>query len=232
MESAYTTKTSLYTGSPTLTPMTTETGYSPTRHAYTPEAAPGGCHCHSSDSSSGGSGHSGCGMAMTFQTSYEGVPVLIDGAVARNPGEFAGAMFAIFFLAVLFRGLLYLRSLLEKTRWSPRAMKGKAAAAAAAAATDDVSEMEMASVEGEAAPLKETARTKRRRRSGVQPWNWEREGGRFALTVVTAALGYLVMLITMTYVVGYFFAVVAGLAVAELLLARYVGAELPETGCC
>jgi hypothetical protein len=196
MESAWTTKTSLYTGSPTLKPMTTETGYNPMRHEYTPTPTSGGCHCHGGGSSaSSGMEHGGCGMAMTFQSSYDGVPILIDGAVARSSGEFAGAIFAIFFLTILFRGLLYLRSYLEKTRWTP------APARVMTRLQEDDSDVELRNIDGEE-PLKEhQIRPSHRRRLRAQPWNWERECGRFALTVVTSALGYAVMLITMTFVV-------------------------------
>jgi hypothetical protein len=199
MESVWTTKTSLYTGSPTLKPMTTETGYNPTRHEYTPTPTPGGCHCHGASSESSGMEHGGCGMAMTFQNSYDGVPVLIDGAVARSSGEFAGAIFAIFFLTILFRGLLYLRSYLEKTRWAK-----PAPARAMARLQEDDSDVELRNIDGEE-PLKEHQNMpNHHRRSKVQPWNWERECGRFAMTVITSALGYAVMLITMTFVVVSF----------------------------
>ncbi|KAI5857141.1 Ctr copper transporter family-domain-containing protein [Tricharina praecox] len=67
---------------------------------------------------------------------------------------------------------------------------------------------------------------------GRQTFNLPRELARAGLTAVTATLGYAVMLVTMTFVVGYFFAVIAGLAAAEFAFAHLVGGEGGAAGCC
>jgi len=51
---------------------------------------------------------------------------------------------------------------------------------------------------------------------------WVKRAVRVSLAVVTATLGYAVMLVTMTYIVQYFFAVVLGLTLAECIFGGYV----------
>lgn len=53
-----------------------------------------------------------------------------------------------------------------------------------------------------------------------QPSSLGRDFGRSAFVLITSSFGYILMLIIMTLIVPYFFAVVVGLAVGELLFAR------------
>jgi hypothetical protein len=116
-------------------------------------------------------------MTMTFQTDYHDVPILFDGVTAQNDGQFAGAILVIIAIAMVFRALVFWRADLERRRWG------------AGCEFEMKVQERRAKVEG--VP----------RRCTAQPWRWEREMGRLGLTLVTATIGYAIMLITMTFVV-------------------------------
>ncbi|KAL5049320.1 Ctr copper transporter [Aspergillus fruticulosus] len=53
------------------------------------------------------------------------------------------------------------------------------------------------------------------------PWSWRVDGGRGLLEVLRAFIGYILMLAVMTFNVGIFCAVLAGILVGEMVLGRY-----------
>ncbi|KAE8319999.1 Ctr copper transporter [Aspergillus transmontanensis] len=53
------------------------------------------------------------------------------------------------------------------------------------------------------------------------PWTWQRDGGRSLLEGIRALLGYVLMLAVMTFNIGIFCAVLAGIIVGELTMGRF-----------
>ncbi|KAF8545046.1 Ctr copper transporter family-domain-containing protein [Trichophaea hybrida] len=78
---------------------------------------PQACGCSYSAAAASSEGGATGGMAMTFQSEYAGTPILFNALQPRNTGEFVAAVIVIFFLAVLFRCLILLRTFLEARCW-------------------------------------------------------------------------------------------------------------------
>ena len=154
-------------------------------------------HSHAVTASSGHS-HGEAGMPMFFTTSY-GNPVLFSTVAPTTPVAIFGVWVAIFTLALIYRGLVCARAYVEAVYWSPSA----SGSSAASLFEDEVGK----GLRG-------------RGRGVVQGFEWKRDLGRGAMGAVTSVLGYGLMLVVMSFVVGWFLAVVAGLAVGEVVFAR------------
>ncbi|CCG83622.1 putative Ctr copper transporter [Taphrina deformans PYCC 5710] len=170
-------------------------------------------------------------MSMVFTTSYSGVPILFESWAPKDNGAFVGAWFAIFFWAILFRALIWMRSVFE-TRWAARWYR-KYEMRPVQSRTDSDSINAIDKLEEKRSALSSS----QRQLQTHAPFRLQVEVPRMLLVFVTVILGYSLMLITMTYVVGYFFAVCTGLAVGELIFGRYshkYNTALPkdETLCC
>lgn len=101
---------------------------------------------------------------MVFTTSYAGIPILFQAIQPTTGAHLFGVWIAIFFIAILYRSLGYLRNHLEATRWSPR--------------------HEFLGQKGT-----------------FQPFSIVRDGERALLAFATAILGYILMLVVMSFVV-------------------------------
>ncbi|KAH8702399.1 Ctr copper transporter [Talaromyces proteolyticus] len=64
-------------------------------------------------------------------------------------------------------------------------------------------------------------------------WSWKRDGARSVLECCRALIGYILMLLVMTFNVGIFCAVIAGVLIGEFILGRYSQASSgwQEGGC-
>ena len=122
-------------------------------------------------------------MAMFFTTSFR-TPVLFGGLVPNSTAAAVGLGLAIFLLAVVHRGLVWLRAHLEATRWTHPGGSGSNGGGS--------SSKEVLHGDGRGA-----ARL-------VQPFSLRRDAGRMAMAFVTAAVGYALMLIVMSFVVVCF----------------------------
>lgn len=161
----------------------------------------------------------------------------------NDDGAFVGSWFAIFFLAVLFRTLLFARSRFE-TVWAAHWYGRRA----------DASQSYGSSIRKPSASEEEIP-IRRANTSAITspPFRMQVEIPRTLLVFVTVILGYALMLITMTFVVvsllnlvarsciltvqGYFFAVCTGYAIGELAFGRYAhetsnAESMGPSACC
>ncbi|KAI5804322.1 Ctr copper transporter family-domain-containing protein [Geopyxis carbonaria] len=123
-------------------------------------------------------------MAMTFVISPLNTPLLFKKIIPTTNGAAFGLWFGIFTVAVLFRGLLFTRFYLETVHWSP-ALRG---------GFDELG-----------------LKFQRRTLKGLsQEFSISRDLGRMGIALVTATVGYILMLVVMSFVVAWFFAVVVG----------------------
>jgi len=151
-------------------------------------------------------GHSGGhSMNMVFTSKALHYPVLFSGLEAHTNSQVFAIVVLIIATAVVYRGVVALRQFLESKYWAYSACQ----------------------------PAVETEATKATSLS-IQN-SLVRDSGRFLLTFLSATLGYALMLIVMTFVLPYFFAVVLGLALSEFMFSRLLKTYHPDVAgvaCC
>ncbi|KAF9082950.1 hypothetical protein BGX23_011915 [Mortierella sp. AD031] len=150
-------------------------------------------------------------MRMYFHLGFADY-VLFEKWVPRNQGQYVGTWFALFFLTLFFQTISTYRTCLE-ARWAEEQ------AAEYDDATKSDSSVRLTSADG-------------KHRSSIfmhwvqlwrQPWTLKeakQNAIRAVLTFVETTLGYALMLVTMTFNVPLFFAVIAGLTVGSVVFSR------------
>ncbi|KAL1924472.1 uncharacterized protein VTP21DRAFT_4126 [Calcarisporiella thermophila] len=143
-------------------------------------------------------------MRMYFHTGLMDY-VLFREWVPRTPGQYAGAWIAIFIIAILYEALTVSRSILE-ARWAQQSFR-----------STDMSD-----------GLTKQSWIHRFLRAAFTREGVTRDFKRAALQFVDSTIAYALMLVTMTFNVGLFFAVVGGIAVGTFLFGRYKPFNLTE----
>ncbi|KAF9545902.1 hypothetical protein EC957_010407 [Mortierella hygrophila] len=152
-------------------------------------------------------------MRMYFHLGFSDY-VLFEKWVPRNQGQYVGTWFALFFLTLFFQTISTYRTCLE-SRWAEEQ----------AAENDETSKSDsserLTSFGGDG-----------KHRSSIfmhwiqlwrQPWSLnevKQNVIRALLTFVETTLGYALMLVTMTFNVPLFFAVIAGLTIGSVVFSR------------
>ncbi|KAI9752825.1 MAG: hypothetical protein M1815_000261 [Lichina confinis] len=179
-------------------------------------------HQHSSSSSSSSS----AGMAMTFFTSTQ-TPLYSESWTPRSTAGYAGTCIFLIALAVVFRGIMAFKHHMEH-RWLDQHLNRRYVVVAGRknekARTSEDGNAQTALLVS-ATGVEEDVRVVRRHVRGPFPWRLSIDVPRAALAVVMSGVGYLLMLAVMTFNVGYFLSVLAGVFVGELLVGRYVQTE-------
>lgn len=157
------------------------------------------------DSSMMGSGHHM--MNMFFSNRALNYPVLFEGLKGKTNGQVAGIVILIIVAGIFHRFLVYVRDLCEHRYWAP------------------LSESVCEGIPSNLKPARDT--------KSANMMHQGRDLGRVLMTVLTAIIGYSLMLITMTFVVPYFFAAVIGLGIGEAIFARFLPrGKFASSSCC
>lgn len=147
------------------------------------------------------------GMNMAFSTTYNNYPVWFSGLKAASGGAAFGIFVLIFAVAFITRGLIFLSAYLEvKVFHAPNVL----------VTVEDEAECGCDD-KGEVALVRASVF---RQMLWTNATDARNDVVRLVLAFVIAMFGYALMLATMTFVVVYFFAVVTGLAFAELFWGR------------
>ncbi|CCX05918.1 Ctr copper transporter family-domain-containing protein [Pyronema domesticum] len=131
-------------------------------------------------------------MPSVFILSPINRPLLLLFLTSRNPVEVMMFWLLIFGLAVGYRAMAYARHRLETRYWNPPGFRGSPGNQSFFFSPSLV----------------------------VQRLDWSRDLKRAGMEFLTQVIGYLLMLIAMSFVVPWFFAIVLGLATAEFFFAR------------
>ncbi|ODQ64924.1 hypothetical protein NADFUDRAFT_83068 [Nadsonia fulvescens var. elongata DSM 6958] len=173
-------------------------------------------------------------MTMVFHASIND-PVLTTQFTPSTAGQYAGALIFVIVLAIIFRGLFvvssrlksyYLR--LETTRKVVVAnMDYDNGSHSNEEEGSDSSDLEVEDNEGEEEKIvsaSDIATVKQSYvRVGARPWRLSVDLPLALVQVSIAGVGYLLMFIVMTMNIGYFVAMLVGIFLGELFLARYGG---------
>ncbi|CUS13856.1 unnamed protein product [Tuber aestivum] len=169
------------------------------------------------DNHSTGGGHSShptSGMSMSFHTGITD-PLYSSAWAPASPGEYAGTIAFLMLLAFTYRFLVAWKSVLDH-KWAVKENERSVLVAAGKAGSLGSSEGLSGSGGG--------------RRTGSwsgKPWRWSVDFPRASMQMVTSGVGYLLpsmlsMLAVMTFNVGYFLAVLAGVFFGELIFGRWI----------
>ncbi|KAG0332449.1 hypothetical protein BG004_001267, partial [Podila humilis] len=160
-------------------------------------------------------------MRMFFHTGFSDY-VLFETWVPRNAAQYTGTWFALFFLTLFYQTIATYHTSLE-ARWAEQAQV----------------ENELSTKSDTAMPLTDSSTTLS---SSIllqwvhlwrQPWTSTevmQNTIRASLTFVETTLGYALMLVTMTFNVALFFAVILGLTVGSVLFSRQRTMAAVKTG--
>lgn len=159
-------------------------------------------------------------MSMTFGARWNETAIVFPSWKARTTGQYVGAWFALFFIALFFRLLFVLRAAFEYFYASKQyARRGynylNAVETTNLSDSSKSPESSSSEIREQANPLSSNSRFWK---VPVVPTV---DIGRCLFTFVIAMVSYFLMLAAMTFVTGYFFAIITGLAVGELLLGRF-----------
>ncbi|EEH22066.1 hypothetical protein PABG_04277 [Paracoccidioides brasiliensis Pb03] len=161
-------------------------------------------------------------MAMVFQT-IQATPLYSNDWTPRSAGTYAGTCIFLIVLAVIFRALLAAKSMLEH-RWAAAAMSRRYVVVAGQLPAAERIQMDPNASTGtlvSANGVEEKVRVVASLKGQTAPWRFSVDLPRALLVMVTAGVGYLLMLAVMTMNVGYFMSVLAGVFVGDVALGRY-----------
>ncbi|KAK6355363.1 hypothetical protein TWF696_004472 [Orbilia brochopaga] len=146
------------------------------------------------------------GMGMVFQWVLE-TPLYSYAFTPSNSGQYVGAIFFLIVLAFIHRGIIAFASHKESV-WKEQESRRKIVIATPSSLDDND---DKASV---AVSSREEVRTR-------MPWRWQVDAVRALLSTVKTGVHYLLMLAVMSLNVGYFFAVLIGVFLGDIVFARY-----------
>ncbi|KAF3910092.1 hypothetical protein AA313_de0201992 [Arthrobotrys entomopaga] len=140
-------------------------------------------------------------MAMVFQWVLE-TPIYSYSFTPKTAAQYFGALLFLVLLSIIYRALVAFKSHKE-ANWAhqERIRKGI--------------------LEGQFHDDKAGSDGSTREVKGPAPWSWRVDPARASLSVLNVALHYLLMFAVMSLNVGYFFAVLIGVFLGDLLFARY-----------
>ncbi|RPA99109.1 hypothetical protein L873DRAFT_1807348 [Choiromyces venosus 120613-1] len=147
-------------------------------------------------------------MSMTFHTSITD-PLYSSAWKPSSAGAYAGAITFLILLAFTYRFLIAWKIILEH-RWATRD-GARSVLIVAAGKADSLSDSEDGN----------SRRMRMKDRSG-KPWRWSVDLPRGGMQAVISGVGYLLMLAVMSFNVGYFFAVLAGIFLGEVVFGRWI----------
>ncbi|KAK6537782.1 hypothetical protein TWF694_010690 [Orbilia ellipsospora] len=140
-------------------------------------------------------------MAMVFQWVLE-TPIYSYSFTPKTSSQYFGALLFLVLLSIIYRAFVAFKSHKE-TQWAHQEQLRKGILA------------------GQFHDEKASADGSTREIRGPAPWNWRVDPARASLSVLNIALHYLLMFAVMSLNVGYFFAVLIGVFLGDLLFARY-----------
>jgi len=146
---------------------------------------------------------------MAFTTSIEGT-VLFEFWDVKTPVQYAATCFFVFALAMLYELLSEFRARLH-AKWAPSNGSG------------DQAPLIAHSVNVSSTPAGQFVYV-------ADPWKMRLVKG--ALHTIQLGLSYIIMLIAMTYNVGYFLSMLAGAFVGYIAFARVRAQKRDDAGCC
>jgi len=160
-------------------------------------------------------------MAMVFFNSIT-TPLWSLSWTPSSSGQYAGTCIFLILLSVLFRGLMVGKHLLE-IRWADQAWKRRYITVANGTPFSERLKSDTNAGRGvlTANGVEENVAIVTRASHGPQPWRFSVDLPRAFLSMIIAGVGYLLMLAVMTFNIGYYFSILAGVFVGELALGRY-----------
>ncbi|CUM49382.1 uncharacterized protein AC631_05579 [Debaryomyces fabryi] len=179
---------------------------------------------------------SGMVMQMTFTNNFRDTSVLFEGLKASTKPQAFGIFCLFFFVAFILRGLIFVYVYIEQVVWR----RGQESLSLSYKRTVDFgfddeiqepfekqgSESNTYSTNSEELNLTPALLSQKKRRSFLLQMfytNWkdfEKDIVRLILSFLIAILSYSLMLVIMSYITCYFFAVVLGIAVGEVWFKR------------
>ncbi|KAF3901674.1 hypothetical protein ABW21_db0208971 [Orbilia brochopaga] len=146
------------------------------------------------------------GMGMVFQWVLE-TPLYSNAFTPSNTGQYVGAIFFLIVLSFLHRGIIAYASHRE-TAWKELESRRKIVIATPSNGDDHDDKTSLAI-------------SSREEISRRMPWRWQVDAIRALLSTVKTGVHYLLMLAVMSLNVGYFFAVLIGVFLGDIVFARY-----------
>lgn len=179
----------------------------------------------------GGSAPMAHSMAMTFHSNMVDA-LFSEQWTPSNRGQYAGTCIFIVFFAMIYRGLFVVKFKLDEKLIKTGKLNKQVVA------LNDIGRDQpyksLRDIEDELDEEEEQERLQKLERPdlpekgpqmttrlGPRPWRLSVDVPRAAIQTVLSGVGYLLMLITMTYNVGYFVSVLGGIFLGELVFARY-----------
>jgi len=160
-------------------------------------------------------------MAMVFFNSLN-TPLWSLAWTPSSSGQYAGTCIFLIALSVIFRSLLVGKHLLE-IRWADKAWKRRYITVADGTPFSERLKSDANSSRGvlTAYGVEEQVAIVTKAAHGPQPWRFSVDVPRALLAMVIAGVGYLLMLAVMTFNIGYYFSILAGVFIGELAVGRY-----------